>query len=77
MKIELHFYGRLTEITEKNSEIIECDAITVLDIKNAIAQRYPKLKNITYNLAAKNTLLKEDETIPEGIIDVFPPFSGG
>ena len=77
MKIELHYYGRLTEITEKNSEIIECDALIVLDLKNILGQRYPKLKGITFNLAAKNTFLKEEETIPDGIIDVFPPFSGG
>lgn len=77
MKIELHYYGRLTEITEKNSETIECDALTVFDLKNILGQRYPMLKGITYNLAANNTLLKEDETIQEGSIDVFPPFSGG
>lgn len=77
MKIELHYYGTLTEITGKNSEVLECDAVTVYDIRNTLAQQYPKLKNSTYNLAANNSLLKENETIQEGKIDVFPPFSGG
>ena len=77
MKITLSYFGRLTELTGKTSEVISVDDMRVRAIKVQLEQIYPTLKTMSYQLAENNNILNQEASIQTQRLDVFPPFSGG
>ena len=77
MKIKVHYYGQLTEITQKSEEIVDIKASTVEDFKKELIQLHPELKNRTFQVAQNNTIQGEKDPLTALTIDLLPPFSGG
>ena len=77
MKIELTYYGRLAELTGVATETLDLDAATSTDLRRAVLEKHPALKNSTFQLAANNEILATDQRLTTARVDLFPPFSGG
>ena len=77
MIITLTYFGRLTELTGKSMESLDIKDETVRGIRKSLEEFYPTLCEMTYQLAANNSILNEDDSITVNRLDVFPPFSGG
>ena len=77
MTITFTYFGRLIDFTGTASESLNVSKASVQDIRNVLEKMYPDLKQITYQLAENNTILKDEDMITSNKLDVFPPFSGG
>lgn len=77
MQIEVLFFGELAEITGETTISFEYFE-KLNDLKNAVLETYPKLKNKSFQLAVNNCLTNENITLKEQDKVVFlPPFAGG
>ena len=77
MKIEILFFGQLTDKTSCSSMQLENPG-TIDQLKEQLFIKYPALKTSTLTIALNNQLVLEDQIIPENSIIAFmPPFSGG
>ncbi|WP_026755285.1 MoaD/ThiS family protein [Sediminibacter sp. Hel_I_10] len=77
MKITVTYFGKLTELTGMTSEELSIAEASVKGVKSALEQRYPSLKNSTYQIAENNSVLANEAHIQTRTLDIFPPFSGG
>ena len=77
MKIELLFFGQLTDIT--GTTVVMLDHMTDTDtLKHYVFDMYPSLQQAKLMIAVNNKLVTENEVIPEGAkIAFMPPYSGG
>lgn len=77
MKIELLFFGQLTDIT--GTSVVMLDHMSDTDIlKRHVFEMYPSLQQAKLMIAVNNKLVTENEVIPEGAkIAFMPPYSGG
>ena len=77
MKIELLFFGQLTDLT--GTTVVMLDHIPDTDtLKHHVFDMYPSLQQAKLMIAVNNKLVTENEVIPEGAkIAFMPPYSGG
>jgi molybdopterin synthase sulfur carrier subunit len=77
MKIELLFFGQLTDIT--GTTVVMLDHMLDMDtLKHHVFEMYPSLQQSKLMIAVNNKLVTENEVIPEGAkIAFMPPYSGG
>lgn len=77
MKIELLFFGQLTDIT--GTSVVMLDHMPDTDLlKRHVFEMYPSLQQAKLMIAVNNKLVTENEVIPEGAkIAFMPPYSGG
>ena len=77
MKIELLFFGQLTDLT--GTTVVMLDHISDTDtLKHHVFDMYPSLQQAKLMIAVNNKLVTENEVIPEGAkIAFMPPYSGG
>jgi molybdopterin synthase sulfur carrier subunit len=77
MKIELLFFGQLTDIT--GTTVVMLDHMSDTDtLKHHDFEMYPSLQQAKLLIAVNNKLVTENEVIPEGAkIAFMPPYSGG
>ena len=77
MKIELLFFGQLTDLT--GTTVVMLDHMPDTDtLKHHVFDMYPSLQQSKLMIAVNNKLVTENEVIPEGAkIAFMPPYSGG
>lgn len=77
MKVTVTYFGKLTELTGTTSEELTLEELSVKGVKGALEQKYPSMKNMTYQVAENNSILTNEDPIQTTTLDIFPPFSGG
>ena len=77
MKLEINYYGVLSDLTGQSQEIVELETPTVAFLFETLYLRYPKLKTTTFKVASENKIIDNDATITTTSISLLPPFSGG
>jgi molybdopterin synthase sulfur carrier subunit len=77
MKIELLFFGQLTDIT--GTTVVMLDHMPNTDtLKHHVFEMYPSLQQAKLMIAVNNKLVTENVVIPDGAkIAFMPPYSGG
>lgn len=77
MKLEIHYYGLLTEICGTARAEMEVEAQSISDLRKHLETRYPGLKAVTYQFAQHEALSSDSDPITANQIALLPPFSGG
>ncbi|MDC7995333.1 MoaD/ThiS family protein [Altibacter sp. HG106] len=77
MEVQLIYHGKLTEVLKRATESVHTEALTAADLASEVLTLHPTLVGNTFQLAQNNTIISGHDPIAEGIVDVFPPFSGG
>ena len=77
MKLEINYYGVLSDLTGQSQEIVELETPTVAFLFEILYLRYPQLKTTTFKVASENQIIENDATITTTSISLLPPFSGG
>jgi molybdopterin converting factor small subunit len=71
------FFGELAEITGENKISFRYFE-HLFELKNAVLETYPKLKNKSFQLAVNNCISNENNLLKKEDKVVFlPPFAGG
>ena len=79
MKINLRYFGMVSEITEIGEETLDVDdSIEVNNLKTILITKYNLLDTISYKIAV-NQSIKDDTTIlnENDEVVLLPPFAGG
>ena len=79
MKINLKYFGMVTEIAAKNMEelLIE-EGINSKDLCQSLEEKYKALTKIDYRIAVNENLIIDSIQLKENdIVAILPPFSGG
>lgn len=77
MKIEILFFGQLTDITGCNNMQLDNPG-SLGQLKVQLFSKFPALMNSKFTIAINNRLIIEDQIILENSTIAFmPPFSGG
>lgn len=79
MECEVNYFGMISEKLNKTSERITINELSKdgLNLKDVFIQKYPVLKNMTFQIAINGKLsieLPKDQPIS---IALLPPFAGG
>ncbi len=77
MKLEINYYGILSEITGQTKEILEIENPTHSLLLITLHERYPQLKTTPFKVAVENQIIDDDAPITNHNIALLPPFSGG
>ncbi len=77
MKLNIHYLGITSEITNCSQEIYSSEAKTFEELKEELISRFPKLGNISFRLAQNHEFVSLQDPITETEIALLPPFSGG
>ncbi len=77
MKIEISFFGQLTDKTGCNSILMDNPG-TITEFRNLVIKQYPNLSNAKFTIALNNKIALDNEVIPKNAkLALMPPFSGG
>ncbi|WP_405609985.1 MoaD/ThiS family protein [Polaribacter sp. Asnod1-A03] len=80
MKIKVLFFGITTDlVATSNLDLEVAEAITIVDFKNLLIKKYPKLENLNSCAIAVNEAYAEDDLLlkENDVVAVIPPVSGG
>lgn len=80
MLVTIKYFGQLVEITNTTQEFYQFDLDdSVLNtIELSILEKYPHLKETTYNIAVNQQIVSKNHLIKNGDELAFlPPFAGG
>ena len=78
MRLEVKYFGMITEWASTEEESIEVDGTSVADLKYALVKRIPQLKDISYQIALNQKLVNSEALINDAdVVAVLPPFAGG
>ena len=77
MKVNIKYFGMLTEVTGKQSESIHFTKETVGELLNELYMEYPELKNVEFKIAVDQQIADDNTVIDSGEVALLPPFSGG
>jgi len=80
MKIQLLFFGIVSDVLETSSLEIELDnTCTIQHLKAQLVASYPVLKNIDSYAFAVNEVYATDTTVlkEKDVVAIIPPVSGG
>ena len=79
MKVTVRYFGKIQEVTDLSEEHWDiAESLTIDAFRAYLIDKYPALKNETYQLAVNQELLDLNKTIlAMAEIAVLPPFSGG
>lgn len=77
MKIEIMFFGQLTDITGSNT--VTVDGVNNTDeLMLTLCARFPELAQARFRIAVDNRIINSNTTITANSkIAFMPPFSGG
>ena len=76
-KIEIRFFGQLTDLTKSEVIFLE-DLSDTEQVKKRVLELYPSLAITTFMMALNNTMIKEKMNVDaNSVIAFMPPFSGG
>ena len=77
MKINVLFFGVLSEITGKKSLSFD-DISDTTELNNKLTDKFPEIKSITYRLAINQEIIDTNTKLNDGDEVAFmPPFAGG
>ena len=80
MKIQLLFFGITTDLVGENSKSFTINTnTTVHNLKDALIEEFPSLKNINQFAVAVNEEYAEDNLLLKNgdVVAIIPPVSGG
>lgn len=77
MKLNIKYFGMLSEITTCNEEDFHFTGTTVSDLIESLFNRYPGLKSKTFRVAQDQTLVSNEMVVSKHNIMLLPPFAGG
>jgi molybdopterin converting factor small subunit len=76
-KIEIRFFGQLTDLTKSEVIFLE-DLSDTEQVKKRVLELYPALATTSFMMALNNTMIKEKMNVDSNSVIAFmPPFSGG
>lgn len=77
MKVHIHYFGMLSEITGASSEVVEIGNGKISDLIGTLVVKYPPLKDKPFSIAQNATTAQGEDELTGGDIALLPPFSGG
>ncbi len=77
MKLNIHYFGITSEITNCSQEIYSSEAQTFKELRQELIGRFPELENVNFQLAQNYEFVSLQDPITEIEIALLPPFSGG
>lgn len=77
MNLNIKYFGMLTEITQRNEEIIAFEKQTIGDLLQILFKKYPLLEGKNFQIAANQKIVTKSSIITETEIALLPPFAGG
>lgn len=77
MILNIKYYGLITEITNCNEEQLNFDKSTFLELKEYLLTKYPALETTSFQIAADNTMVNDNDKITSSNLAIMPPFAGG
>lgn len=77
MNISINYFGLIAEITHCHKESVEFSGSTILELRECLYQKYPALKQISFQVAQNQVLVNDKTSITGKEIALLPPFSGG
>ena len=76
-KVEIRFFGQLTDLTKADVIFLE-DMVNTDLLKKRVIELYPALAHTTFMMALNNNMVNEKTDIASNSVIAFmPPFSGG
>ncbi|MFM2018736.1 MAG: hypothetical protein RL007_2392 [Bacteroidota bacterium] len=76
MKVNVTYYGQLTDLTRKKEESVE--AVSVADLKAKLFEMYPLLNTVPFIISCGNKIVSDNHKFTDGDqIGLLPPFAGG
>ncbi|MFT3911768.1 MAG: MoaD/ThiS family protein [Ferruginibacter sp.] len=77
MKVNIEFFGQLTDITKTKS--FEIASITDTEsLLQKLYETFPGLQSSEFVIAVNNDLIKNNTVLEEGtVVALMPPYSGG
>lgn len=79
MKINLKYFGMVSEITETSEELLNIDNnFSTKDLCLLLNEKYSNLNVVDYRLAINESLINNTIQLTENdTVAILPPFSGG
>ncbi|MFH4965186.1 MoaD/ThiS family protein [Gaetbulibacter sp. M235] len=77
MKINIKYFGLLSEVTNCNEEIIDFSGNHISGLLEILYSKYPALKNKDFQVAQNHELVPFETKLTSNEIVLLPPFSGG
>ncbi len=77
MILKIKYFGLIEEITACNEEDFVFFKETILELKEILFQKYPKLENTSFKIAQNNEIANVNDKITGTEIVLLPPFAGG
>lgn len=79
MKVNLKYFGIVSEITGTNEELLDIDNnFSTEDLCLLLEEKYSNLNFADYRLAINESLINTPAQLAENdIVAILPPFSGG
>ena len=76
--IRIEYFGLIAEMTNCRSESFDIIGVSILELKDQLAIKYPELKILVYQIAVNLKIVGNECTIQDGDkIAILPPFAGG
>jgi molybdopterin synthase sulfur carrier subunit len=77
MKVNLLYFGQLTDITKNSSQQFD-DIKDTESLLSKLYEQFPKLKNIKFTIAVNNNIIEKNTALVDNAtVALMPPFSGG
>ncbi|MEO8666583.1 MAG: MoaD/ThiS family protein [Ignavibacteria bacterium] len=77
MKVEVLFFGVLSEITGKKTLTFN-DIADTKELNDKLIGEYPEMKSVTYRIAVNQKITNANTKLNDGDeIAFMPPFAGG
>jgi molybdopterin converting factor small subunit len=77
MQLKITYHGRLVELLDRQSEVLEINSETAGSVREELVELYVPLSESTFQIAQHNKIMNDSDKVTEDPIDIFPPFSGG
>ncbi len=77
MEFRLNFYGPLEERFGAHRTIQLEEGIRFSELRKELEGAFNGLDAYPYTLAQDGSMKSDEEELSRGVIEVFPPFSGG
>ena len=77
MKLTIKYFGLLAEVTKRNEEQLDFSGTLINELLDTIYLKYPKLKEIDFQVAQNNEIVSKETIITQAEIALLPPFAGG
>jgi len=79
MKCEVKYFGMISEKLDLTTEIIDAESVLsdVKDLQKSFKLRFPKLENMTFQIAVNGHISNELSGEDVRTIALLPPFAGG